>query len=36
MIVSLAMKEQEEIEEVDDNRLVLSCLCGGQSKILRN
>ncbi len=36
MIVSVELEEEDELEQVNENKLVLECPCGGKSKVLRD
>jgi len=36
MIVSVELEEEDELEQVRENKLILECPCGGQSKVLRD
>ena len=36
MIVSIELEEEDELERVNENKLVLECPCGGKSKVLRD
>jgi len=36
MIVSIDLEDEEDIQNVQDNKLFLDCPCGGKSEVLRN
>jgi Fe2+ or Zn2+ uptake regulation protein len=36
VIVSVDLEEQEDIEEANEDKMLLSCPCGGKAKVLRN
>ena len=36
MIVSVKLEEQEDIQKVDDNKMILECPCGGKCHVLRD
>jgi hypothetical protein len=36
MIVSVDLEEEEDIKEAVEDKMILSCPCGGKSKILHN
>jgi Fe2+ or Zn2+ uptake regulation protein len=36
MIVSVDLEDEDDIQDVNENKLELSCPCGGKSKVLRN
>ena len=36
MIVSISLEDEEDIENVQDDKLFFDCLCGGKSEVLRN
>lgn len=36
MIVSVDLEEEEDIKDAQEDKMVLSCPCGGKSKVLRN
>jgi len=35
-IVSVDFEDEDDIEKLDENKIVLECPCGGSSEILRN
>jgi hypothetical protein len=36
MIISVEFEEKSDLQEVQDNKMILSCPCGGHSKVLRD
>ena len=36
MILSVEFEDQEDLDKVQDDRMVLECPCGGQCKVLRD
>lgn len=36
IIISIELVDEEDIEEVQNNRYILECPCGGKGYILRN
>lgn len=36
LILQLDFEEQEDLEKVNDDKVIIECPCGGISKILRN
>lgn len=36
MIVSVDFEEEQDLQDAQENKMILSCMCGGQSKVLRN
>jgi hypothetical protein len=35
-IVSVDFEDEDDIDKLDENKIVLECPCGGESSILRN
>lgn len=36
VIVSVDFEDQDDIDKLNENKIVLECPCGGESTILRN
>jgi hypothetical protein len=36
MIISVDLEEEEDLKDVHEDKLVLSCPCGGKSYVLRD
>jgi len=36
LILSIELEEQEDLEKVNENKVIIECPCGGKCKILRN
>ena len=36
MIVSVDLEEEEDIKDAQEDKMMLSCPCGGKSKVLHN
>jgi hypothetical protein len=35
-IISVDFEEEEDLEDVNNNKVILECPCGGRCKVLRN
>lgn len=36
MIISVVLEIEDDIKDAQEDKLILSCPCGGQSKVLHN
>jgi hypothetical protein len=36
MILSVDLEDEDDLERVQDDKMVLECLCGGHCKVLRD